>query len=117
VTPGGELGDVEAGRRPLGGEDDREVGHAAVRWTRLHGKVSLLDADVADFAVRPRRQGAGRAGLYIAELAVPASPREPPHRGSDASHARIAFEGAAAAPLGAAGQGWPLVSAGSTARR
>jgi alkylation response protein AidB-like acyl-CoA dehydrogenase len=78
---------------------------------RLTGaKVPVMDGDVADFAIVLAAQGAGRAGLYIAELAGPGVTRASlPTVDPTRSHARIAFEGAAAEPLGAAGQGWPLV--------
>ena len=78
---------------------------------RLTGaKVPVMDGDVADFAVVLAAQSAGRAGLYIVELAGPGVTRASlPTVDPTRSHARIAFEGAAAEPLGAAGQGWPLV--------
>ena len=78
---------------------------------RLTGaKVPVMDGDVADFAVVLAAQSAGRAGLYIVELAGPGVMRASlPTVDPTRSHARIAFEGAAAEPLGAAGQGWPLV--------
>jgi len=78
---------------------------------RLTGaKVPVMDGDVADFAVVLAAQSAGRAGLYIVELAGPGVRRASlPTVDPTRSHARIAFEGAAAEPLGAAGQGWPLV--------
>ena len=78
---------------------------------RLTGlKVPVMDGDVADFAIVLAAQGAGRAGLYLLDLTGPGVTRTSlatvdPTR----SHARIALDGAAAEPLGAAGQGWPLV--------
>jgi alkylation response protein AidB-like acyl-CoA dehydrogenase len=77
---------------------------------RLTGvKVPVLDGDVADFAVVLAAQGHGQAGLYLLDLIGPGVTRTglatvDPTR----SHARIALDGAAAEPLGAAGQGWPL---------
>ena len=68
-------------------------------------KVPVADGDVADFAVV-----VAGAGLYLVDLNGPGVTRTSiatvdPTR----SHARIIFERAAAEPLGAAGQGWPLV--------
>ena len=79
--------------------------------SRLHGtKVPVMDGDVADFAIVLAAQGDNHAGLYLVDLAGPGVTRATlatvdPTR----SHARIVLEGAAAEPLGAAGQGWPLV--------
>jgi alkylation response protein AidB-like acyl-CoA dehydrogenase len=78
---------------------------------RMRGtKVPVMDGDVADFAVVLASEGAGRAGLFLVELGGPGVGRTgvatvDPTR----SHARIVFDGAAAEPLGAPGQGWPLV--------
>jgi alkylation response protein AidB-like acyl-CoA dehydrogenase len=78
---------------------------------RLTGaKVPVMDGDVADFAIVLARQGDHSAGLYLVDLSGPGVTRSSlatvdPTR----SHARIALDGAAAEPLGAAGQGWPLV--------
>lgn len=80
--------------------------------TRVSGaKVPVADGDVADFAVVVATDGErGRASLVLVELEASGVTRTSvatvdPTR----SHARIAFEGAAAEPLGAPGQGWPLV--------
>ena len=73
---------------------------------RLTGvKLPVADGDVADVAIVM----AGDS-LFLAELAAPGVTRTPvrtvdPTR----SHARIAFDGAAAEPLGAPGQGWALL--------
>ena len=73
-------------------------------------KMPVLDGDVADFAVVLAGEGAGgRAGLFLVDLKSPGVTRATvatvdPTR----SHARIALESAAAEPLGAPGQGWPL---------
>ncbi|HSB41655.1 MAG TPA: acyl-CoA dehydrogenase family protein [Methylomirabilota bacterium] len=78
--------------------------------SRLTGtKVPVTDGDVADFAVVLAGQGDGRAGLFLVELGAPGVSRAAvatvdPTR----SHARLVFDGAAAEPLGAPGQGWPL---------
>ena len=78
---------------------------------RLTGvKVPVMDGDVADFAIVLAAQDDRRAGLYLVDLSGPGVTRTSlatvdPTR----SHARIALDGAAADPLGAAGQGWPLV--------
>jgi hypothetical protein len=73
-------------------------------------KLPVTDGDVADFAVVVAAPGAGRAGLFLVDLTGPGVTRASvatvdPTR----SHARIVFDGAPAEPLGAAGQGWPLV--------
>jgi acyl-CoA dehydrogenase len=78
---------------------------------RLTGaKVPVMDGDVADFAIVLAAQGDGQAGLFLVDLTAPGVTRTSlatvdPTR----SHARILFESAAAEPLGAPGQGWPLV--------
>ena len=78
--------------------------------SRLTGtKVPVTDGDVADFAVVLAGQGDGRAGLFLVDLGAPGVSRAAvatvdPTR----SHARLVFDGAAAEPLGAPGQGWPL---------
>ncbi|MGH7300405.1 MAG: acyl-CoA dehydrogenase family protein [Candidatus Rokuibacteriota bacterium] len=73
-------------------------------------KLPVMDGDVADFAIVVASDGGGRAGLFLADLAGPGVTRATvatvdPTR----SHARIVLEGAPAEPLGAAGEGWPLV--------
>ncbi len=79
--------------------------------SRLSGtKVPVMDGDVADFAVVVASEGGGRARLFLVDLTGPGVTRSSvatvdPTR----SHARIVLEDAAGEPLGAAGQGWPLV--------
>jgi alkylation response protein AidB-like acyl-CoA dehydrogenase len=74
--------------------------------SRVSGtKVPVADGDVADFAVVVAGDG-----LWLVDLTDPGVTRAPittvdPTR----SHARIVFDRAAAEPLGAPGQGWPLV--------
>ena len=74
-------------------------------------KIPVADGDVADFAVVLAGETDGRrASLFLVDLQGAGITRAPvttvdPTR----SHARIAFERAAAEPLGAPGQGWPLV--------
>jgi alkylation response protein AidB-like acyl-CoA dehydrogenase len=68
-------------------------------------KIPVTDGDVADFCVVVAGDG-----LYLVDLTGPGITRTSvttvdPTR----SHARIVFEHAAAEPLGAPGQGWPLV--------
>ncbi|MBM4442444.1 MAG: acyl-CoA/acyl-ACP dehydrogenase [Candidatus Rokubacteria bacterium] len=79
-------------------------------------KVPVADGDVADVAVVAARtaDGAGddALSLFLVDLAGPGVTRTvvktvDPTR----SHARLDFDGAPAEPLGAAGQGWPLVRA------
>jgi alkylation response protein AidB-like acyl-CoA dehydrogenase len=78
---------------------------------RLSGiKVPVVDGDVADFSIVLARQRDGQAGLFLVDLNAPTVTRArvatvDPTR----SHARLAFDGAAAEPLGAPGQGWPLL--------
>jgi len=73
-------------------------------------KLPVMDGDVADFAVVAASETAGRAGLFLVDLEGAHVTRTSlttvdPTR----SHARLAFEAAAAEPLGAPGEGWPLV--------
>jgi alkylation response protein AidB-like acyl-CoA dehydrogenase len=106
---------------------------ARAEGSRLTGvKVPVADGDVADLAVvlarsadggrrsraraasAPRppaasEHGDGAAALFVVDLHGPGVSRTPvatidPTR----SHARLAFEGAAAEPLGAPGEGWAL---------
>jgi alkylation response protein AidB-like acyl-CoA dehydrogenase len=72
-------------------------------------KVPVADGDVADFSIVLATEGAGRAGLFLVDLKGPGVARASvatvdPTR----SHARLTFDGAAAEPLGAPGQGWTL---------
>ena len=74
-------------------------------------KIPVADGDVADFAVVVAGEAdGGHAGLFLVDLKGPGVTRASlttvdPTR----SHARIVFERAVAEPLGAPGQGWPLV--------
>ena len=83
----------------------------AARGGRLTGaKMPVADGDVADFAVVVARGDDGAPALFLAELGGAGVTRArvetlDPTR----SHARLAFEGAAAEPLGAADAGWALV--------
>jgi alkylation response protein AidB-like acyl-CoA dehydrogenase len=79
-------------------------------------KLPVADGDIADFAIVAARTGAGNdergISLFIVDLTGPGVVREAvetidPTR----SHARIEFNGAAADPLGAAGEGWSLINA------
>jgi acyl-CoA dehydrogenase len=82
---------------------------------RISGaKLPVADGDVADFAVvaaRPLDTTDPRAlSLWLVELGAAGVTRArvetvDPTR----SHARLAFDAAAAEPLGAAGAGWPLL--------
>jgi acyl-CoA dehydrogenase len=92
-----------------------QVTTAANLTTRADGarvtgtKMPVADGDVADFAVVLAGQGGAGAGLYLLDLKGAGITRESvstvdPTR----SHARLVFDGAAAEPLGAPGQGWPL---------
>ncbi len=79
-------------------------------------KLPVADGDVADFAVVAARTAPGNdergVSLFIVELNGPGVSCEAvetidPTRG----HAKITFAGAAAEPLGAAGEGWPTIEA------
>jgi alkylation response protein AidB-like acyl-CoA dehydrogenase len=82
----------------------------SARGGRLTGvKMPVADGDVADFAVVVARGDDSAPSLSLVELGGPGVTRSrvetmDPTR----SHARLAFEGAAAEPVGA-GAGWPLV--------
>ena len=74
-------------------------------------KVPVADGDIADFAVVLARAG-NDLSLYIVDLHGDGVSRKPvatvdPSR----SHAEIAFDKAAAEPLGAAGEGWDITQA------
>ena len=90
----------------------------AARGGRLTGaKVPVADGDVADFAVVVARSDDGVPALFLVELGGAGVTRArvetmDPTR----SHARLAFDGAAAEPLGAAGAGWALVRAAARPR-
>ena len=75
-------------------------------------KTAVADGDVADFAVVAAGDAAGGHGmsLYLVDLTGPGVTRTAvstidPTR----SHAQIVFQGAAAEPLGAPGDGWSLL--------
>jgi len=78
---------------------------------RLTGaKWPVADGDVATVAIVAARDGA-RVSLFAVDLSGPGVSRAPvatvdPTR----SHAQIAFDNAPAERLGAAGEGWPLLS-------
>jgi len=82
---------------------------AEVRDGMLSGtKMAVADGDVADVAVVAARSGPG-ISLFLVDLGAPGVTRTSlktvdPTR----SHAKLVFSGAAAQPLGAAGQGWEL---------
>src|SRR5438477_10208669 len=67
-------------------------------------KMPVADGDVADFAIVVASDALFLVELKGSEVTRTAVKTVDPTR----SHARIAFDGAAAEPLGAAGQGWPL---------
>jgi len=76
-------------------------------------KTAVADGDVADFAIVAAVDDAGDGtalSLYLVDLAGPGIVRTPittidPTR----SHAQLAFDGAACEPLGAPGDGWPIL--------
>ncbi|MET0852543.1 MAG: acyl-CoA dehydrogenase family protein [Candidatus Rokuibacteriota bacterium] len=82
-----------------------------VQAGRITGtKVPVADGDVATFAVVAARGPDRAPALFLVDLAGPGVTRDPvatvdPTR----SHARIAFHSAPAEPLGAPGDGWPLL--------
>jgi acyl-CoA dehydrogenase len=74
-------------------------------------KIPVPDGDVADFAV-VAAQGPQGVSLHLVDLTAPGVARTTvetidPTR----SHARLAFAGAKAEPLGAPGEGWALIEA------
>ena len=85
---------------------------ARVAAGRLDGvKLPVADGDIADFAVVAAVDGGlgGAISLFLVDLAGAGVARQgvktlDPTR----SHARLAFDGAAAEPLGPAGEGWEL---------
>ncbi len=85
---------------------------AKVEGGKLTGvKIPVTDGEAADVAVVLARQG-GRIGLFLVELAGAGVTRETletldPSRGA----ARLTFAGAAAEPLGEAGEGMALTEA------
>jgi acyl-CoA dehydrogenase len=87
---------------------------AAVSNGGLTGiKAPVADGDIADFAIVAARAGADERSisLFLVDLNGPGVTRAAvetidPTR----SHARIDFAAAAAQPLGAAGEGWSLIS-------
>jgi len=84
---------------------------ASVAKDRLTGtKQPVPDGDIADLAVVAAQGADRRLGLFLVELGGPGIAREriatiDPSR----SHARLAFNGAAAEPLGAPGEGAALL--------
>ena len=79
-------------------------------------KLPVADGDIADFAIVAARTGPGHderaISLFIVDLNAKGVTRTPvdtidPTR----SHAQISFDGAAAEPLGAAGEGWAIIDA------
>jgi alkylation response protein AidB-like acyl-CoA dehydrogenase len=78
---------------------------------KLYGtKLPVPDGDVADVAVVAARTADDAISLLLVDLKSPGVTRSPvktvdPTR----SHGRIVFDGAAAEPLGAPGEGWALV--------
>jgi alkylation response protein AidB-like acyl-CoA dehydrogenase len=78
---------------------------------RLSGsKTAVPDGEVADFAIVAARSG-GQVSLHLVDLAAPGVTRAPldtidPSRG----HARIDFADVEAQPLGAAEDGWSVIT-------
>ncbi len=92
----------------------------AITTTATHGtlsgsKLPVADGDIADFAVVAAHDGGGdpaAISLYIVVLDGPGVQRETlPSIDPTRSQARITFTQAQAEPLGAAGTGWPILSA------
>ena len=92
-----------------GNPDPKRI-QAAVAAGKLSGtKLPVADGDIADIAVVAARDEAGAVSLYLVDLAGAGVARETlqtvdPSR----NHARLTFDGAAAEPLGPAGQGWAI---------
>ena len=89
--------------------------HTTAAGGKLTGtKLPVTDGDVADFAVVAARTGSGNdegsISLFIVDMKSAGVKAETidtvdPTR----SHAKVTFDGAAAEPLGAAGQGWAIL--------
>jgi acyl-CoA dehydrogenase len=95
-----------AGAPPTGAVKTRATGG------RISGtKAPVADGDVADVAVvAARAEGAPDLSLFLVDLAGPGLTRTPlPTVDPTRSHARLAFDGAAAEPLGVAGGGAALL--------
>jgi acyl-CoA dehydrogenase len=89
--------------------------HTSAAGAKLSGtKLPVTDGDVADFAVVAARTGSGNdegsISLFIVDMKSAGVKAETidtvdPTR----SHAKVTFDGAAAEPLGATGQGWAIL--------
>jgi acyl-CoA dehydrogenase len=89
--------------------------HLSFADGRLTGaKTAVPDGEIADFAIVSARTAPGQdaraIGLFLVDLRQTAVSRTPldtidPSRG----HARLDFAGAQAEPIGATGEGWPLL--------
>ncbi len=83
----------------------------SVTGGRISGtKAPVADGDVADVAVVVARADGGGLSLFLVDLSSPGITRTTlPTVDPTRSHARLAFDGAAAEPLGAAGAGAALL--------
>jgi acyl-CoA dehydrogenase len=93
----------------------RSIKTAIVNGALTGSKAPVADGDIADFAVVAARSGPGAdersISLYVVDLNGAGVTRESvetidPTR----SHARLMFKNAPAKPLGAAGEGWHIIS-------
>jgi alkylation response protein AidB-like acyl-CoA dehydrogenase len=109
LASGAAIGTLAIAERP--GAPDLERLATAVAKERIAGtKQPVPDGDIADLAVVAALGGDRRPALFIVDLKAPGVAREriatiDPSRG----HARLIFNGAAAEPLGAPGEGAALV--------
>jgi alkylation response protein AidB-like acyl-CoA dehydrogenase len=110
VAAGERIGCIATAEGP--GALSPETVAASVEGGRLTGvKLPVTDGDIADVAVVLACDGAGH-GLFLVDLHGPGVTRETlatldPTR----SAARLGFDGAAAEPLGAPGDGFALIQA------
>ena len=82
------------------------------REGRLDGvKMPVPDGDVADIAVVAARGSDDAISLFLVDLKASAGVSRAVIKTVDPtrSHARVVFDGAAAEPLGPAGEGWALI--------
>ena len=109
LASGEAIGTFALGEGP-GQASPRSLKTAVTAGKLTGAKVPVADGDVADFAIVVARSDVGDgASLHLAPLTGAGVSRSPvatldPSR----SHARLGFDGAAAEPLGAAGEGWGL---------
>ena len=109
LAAGAAIGTLALAEGP-GALDPKRLTTAVTGGCITGSKQPVPDGDIADIAVVAAQGGDRRLSLFLVDLGGAGVARESvatidPSR----SHARIVFSGAAAEPLGAAGDGLPLV--------